>query len=329
MGGASCFLGYPVKPSLAVEEQVALLMERGLNVSDETECITFLAANNYYRFSGFARHFQLAPGEGENSFRAGTTFEEIRAIYEADQDFRAELGRPLTQIELLLRAHTAHVIAEQYGPRGQYLEKDFYTDIPGREPTVRGCLRDIRRSSERHILHFAPDPDNPDFSELPVWSAIETWSFGTVSRCIERGGRGELKEAVAASLGITKSGFAKRVRSFVYLRNRCAHHSRLWHHAIIDASPTPPKVRQKAKKLVGQFDARSVLDVIASLDNMLATTTNAEPLLPKLAAQHTQTSEFWQGLARPRNSQLLSTPPLQGSQEQSKNSLPVHPTRSI
>ncbi|MEU5157381.1 Abi family protein [Glycomyces sp. NPDC021274] len=312
-----------------MEEQVALLMERGLTVSDKAVCAAFLAANNYYRFSGFARHFQRAPGEGENSFRAGTTFGEIRAIYEADEDFRAELGRPLTRIELLLRAHTAHVIAEQYGPCGQYLEEDFYTDFSGREPTVDRCIRDIQRSRERHILHFMPDQDNPDFSDLPVWSAIEAWSFGTVSKCIERGARGALQEAVAASLGITKTGFANRVRSFVYLRNRCAHHGRLWHHSIMDAGPTPAKVRTSARKLVGQFDSRSVLDVIASLDDMLATNTNEEPMLPKLAAQHPQVSEFWQGLARPRDSQSLPTPALQRPQEQSKNSLSVRPTRSI
>jgi abortive infection bacteriophage resistance protein len=37
---------------LSWAEQVALLLKRGLVVSDEAECAKFLAATNYYRFSG-------------------------------------------------------------------------------------------------------------------------------------------------------------------------------------------------------------------------------------------------------------------------------------
>jgi hypothetical protein len=140
-----------------------------------------------------------------------------------------------------------------------------------------------------------------DFSKLPVWSAVEAWSFGTLSKCIERGAQGALTDAVAASLGVAKSGFAYRVRSLVYLRNRCAHHSRLWHHSVIDAGPTPNNVRVKAKRLAGQFEPRSVLDVVASLDDMLVRSKTANPVLPELIEQHSCDSAFWQGLSHPQN----------------------------
>ena len=300
--GPLFFLGSSVKPTLSLHEQVALLVSRGLAVSDEPACAAFLAANNYYRFSGYARYFQQAPHQGDDSFLPGTTFDEIRAIYEADEALRAMLGRPLARVELLLRAHTARVIAENHGPYGQYLEEDFYIDVGRGEPTVEACLRDIERSQERHILRFiATSGSATDFRELPVWSAIDAWSFGTVSKCIERGARGALVEAVASSIGVPKKGFANRVRSLVYLRNRCAHHSRLWHHSIIDAGPTPNNVRVKAKQLAGQFDHRSVLDAIASLDNMLIRGKPAEPVLPELVKQHGRDSAFWQGLARPES----------------------------
>lgn len=87
----------------------------------------------------------------------------------------------------------------------------------------------------------------------------------------------------------------------VYLRNRCAHHSRLWHHSIIDAGPTPNNVRVKAKRQAGQFEARSVLDVIASLDDVLVRSRSASPVLPVLVEQHLRGSAFWRGLAHPQN----------------------------
>ena len=292
-----------VKPSLSWTEQGALLLRRGLAIGDEPACRRFLAASNYYRFSGYARYFQVAPHLGNNDFHPGTTFEQVRAVYDADQAVRIALIRPLAEVELLLRSHTARVIADQHGPYVRYLEQDFYTDVPGREPTVASCRRDIARSRDRHILRYRLEMgEHSDFSKLPVWSAVEALSFGTLSKTIERGGRGSLAGAVASSIGIAKSGFAARVKALVYLRNRCAHQSRLWHHSVVDAGPTPNNVRSRAKKLAGQFGPRSVLDVVVSLDDMTSRSGTSAPMLPLLVQQNARESDFWRGLTAPEGS---------------------------
>lgn len=291
-----------MKPSLSWGEQVALLVRRGLVVGDEDECAAFLAAHNYYRFSGYMRYFQTAPHLGDNTFRPGTTFDEIRAIYDADESLRSILAQRLARAEILLRTHTAHVIANEHGPSGRYLEEDFYTDAANSERTVESCFKDIERSRERHILRYtAGDRGAPSFTDLPVWSAVEAFSFGTLSKCIERGGQGTLGDAVATSLGIAKAGFPYRVRALVYLRNRCAHHSRLWNHSVIDAGPTPNNVRVKAKRRAGQFAPRSVLDAIALLDDFLVRGKAADAVMPELLEQHDRNSTFWKGLGNPVN----------------------------
>lgn len=301
MGGASFFLGWHVKPSLSFGEQVALLVERELAVPDPAACEAFFSSNSYYRFSGYARYFQQAPHLGDDTFVPGATFDCIRAIYDADAALRAALVGPLAAVEVLLRAQTAHVIAETHGPYGHYLDEGYYSDAGSGDSTVDACLRDIRRSKERHILRFTGShAASEDLGELPVWSAVESWSFGTLSKCIERGAKGTLQDSIAASLGIAKAGFAYRVRTLVYLRNRCAHHSRLWNHSIVDAGPTPNNVRAKAKRLAGQFEPRSLLDALASLDDILTRTRIGDPLLPELAATYPKGSDFWNGLVKPQ-----------------------------
>jgi abortive infection bacteriophage resistance protein len=289
-----------VKPYLSWHDQIALMVSRGLLVPDERECSRFLASNNYYRFSGYARYFQRAPHLGDDGFLAGTGFDDIRAVYDADESLRVSLVRPLAQVELLLRSHVAHVIGREHGAYRTYLERDFYRDVGGREPTVETCLRDIDRSKDRHILRYRGEAgESSGYRRLPVWSAVEAWSFGTLSKVIERGAQGTLADDVATSIGIARAGFAYRVRAFVYLRNRCAHHNRLWHHSMVDAGPTPNNVRNRAKRLAGQFGPRSVLDVIASLDDMTTRGAVAAPLLPALVDQHERDSGFWKGLAMP------------------------------
>lgn len=298
-----------VKPSLSVEDQVELLDRRGLLIEDKAACQAFFSATNYYRFSGYMRYFQRAPHRGDNSFHPGTTFSHIRDIYDADEMLRTELIQPLTQVELLLRTHLARVIADEHGPYGDYLQQSFYTDIGDREPTVEACLREIDRSKDRHILRYRVNDDKTiDYSQLPVWSAVEAWSFGTLSKAIERGAKGTLAGTVAESIGVAKSGFEYRVRALVYLRNRCAHHNRLWFHSVLDAGPTPNNVRRRAKRRAGQFEPRSVVDIIASLDDIGLRSRVSEPLLPKLLDRHTRDSAFWEGLVRPqspRDNQLV------------------------
>jgi len=294
-----------LKPSLSWAEQVRLLRKRGLAVDDATGCEKFLAAQNYYRFSGYARYFQRAPHHGDDLFVPGTSFEAIRRIYDADEELRQALGGQLARAEILLRSRTARVVADRCGPYRSYLSAGFYTDAPSAEPTVESCLRDIERSRERHILRFTSVSDTVGtsrFEELPIWSAVDAWSFGTLSKCIERGDSGSLAGAVASSLGVAQAGFAYRVRALVYLRNRCAHHSRLWNHSIIDAGPTPNNVRARAKRLAGQFEPRSLLDVIASMDDILARGMAAEPILPALVAGQSAHVSFWQGLCAPVSS---------------------------
>lgn len=289
------------KAPLSWDQQIVLLTTRELAASDWTAARAFLRAENYYRFSGYARYFQRAPHHGDDRYQPGTTFEEIRAVYDADEQVRSQLTRQLTRVELMLRSHTAHVIANLCGAYGQYLQRDFYLDIGG-EPTVESCIRDIARSKERHILRFrVGETVDSRFDELPVWSAVEAWSFGTLSKAIERGARGSLAGAVAASLGVAHAGFANRVRALVYLRNRCAHHSRLWNHSVIDAGPTPSNVRAKAKRITGQFEPRSVLDVVSSLDDIAMRGMSADPVLPALFSDHGQHRVFWQGLLKPLN----------------------------
>ena len=301
MGGAFFVLEHVMKPNLSLEQQTDLLRSRGLIVADETECRSFLSTHNYYRLSGWARYFQTAPHEGDDSFRPGTSLDDIRRVYEADETLRARLVAPLARAELVLRTHVARVISDRHGPRGCYLEQSFYTDVGDAEPTVTACLRHVGRSKERHILHFKTDGGSgAPFADLPIWSAVEAFSFGTLSRCIERGAGGTLAAEVASSVGVATAGFAYRVRALVYLRNRCAHHSRLWHHSIIDAGPTPNNVRAKAKRLVGQFGPRSVLDVVASLDDVLVRSGASEATLPDLVLDRTGGEDFWPGIATPR-----------------------------
>lgn len=290
-----------MKPSLSWRAQAELLARRGLEITDLGEVECFLRIAGYYRLSGYGRYFQVAPHLGDDRFVPGTTFDEIRELHDRDTSLRHHLSASLAQAEIALRAHTAHVIAQNHSPYRSYLRDDFYSGAPNHESVAESVRRDIARSKERHILRYGTRCTDPESSQLPVWSAVESWSFGTLSKTIERGAEGTLTDSVATSLGVAKAGFAFRVRSLVYLRNRCAHHGRLWNHSVLDAGPTPNNVRAKAKRSAGQFEPRSVVDIIASLDDILTRSGAGLPILPALIADHAGDPAYWKGLSRPQS----------------------------
>ena len=67
------------KPPTQIKDQIRLLESRGIVVRDYNSAMKFLLHCNYYRFSGYALHFENFDNKGNraHSFRPGTSFENI------------------------------------------------------------------------------------------------------------------------------------------------------------------------------------------------------------------------------------------------------------
>ena len=94
-----------------------LVDERNLICRDRDELKRFLSRTNYYRFSGYAREFQIDPRYGDDRFAAGASFEEIKEIVEIDSKMRVLLLEQLSVVEIAMRAMLAHEYGRDYGER--------------------------------------------------------------------------------------------------------------------------------------------------------------------------------------------------------------------
>lgn len=72
-----------------------------------------------------------------------------------------------------------------------------------------------------------------------IWITCEVWDFGTLSTLF--GGMKEVdQDRIALKYGVSNGRvFATWLRSLNYLRNVCAHHSRLWNRNIVDQPKLP------------------------------------------------------------------------------------------
>lgn len=255
-----------MKPQLSYDKQADLLARRGLTIDDRKECMDFLSTVSYYRLSGYFRYWQCDPAKGDNRFHRGSSFKVIRDLYVAEQHLKALCERVLWPVEILLRTRFAHSYAERFGAYGAFnIGEGFTRPLEERGKRVEEyALRDLDRSKEAFVAHYrenftAGDPTARDpYDQMPIWAAVEAFSFGTLSRLIEASRRSGVLDAVADGMKISHTVLASQVRSFVYLRNRIAHHARLWNHSVLDAPKIMPNISRRAKKAYRSFDDRSI-----------------------------------------------------------------------
>ena len=210
---------YP-KTWLSVHDQLLKLQERGLVIADATAASDFLRHINYYCFTGYGLVFE----QPRHSYLSGTTFEQIRQAYEFDRALRDLFTESIELIELDLRTTLAHTFGETYGPFGHVDPLNFYkqTDHPDWLGKLRG---ETKRSREVFIAHYKTTYQ--EYPDLPIWVATEVMSFGALSRMLEGLEKTDQKR-IATRYGLQPLTLASCIHHLVYVRNLCAHHSRLW-----------------------------------------------------------------------------------------------------
>jgi len=208
------------KPWRSCADQVALLAQRGLVIADVPAAEQFLAHLNYYRFSGYCLAFEPQ----RHAFLAGTTFEQVVAAYQFDLTLRHLLTEALETIEVDLRTAVAYSFGRKYDAFGHTNPNHFFSRFRHQEWLDR--LHDeVDRSSELFVTHF--EQTYREFPDLPVWIATEVMSFGGLSTMFA----GMLKKdqkVIAQRYRLQPRVLRSWMHHLVYVRNLCAHHSRLW-----------------------------------------------------------------------------------------------------
>ncbi|WP_053959923.1 Abi family protein [Sulfobacillus thermosulfidooxidans] len=112
-----------VKNAKSFEEQLEILRNRGLVISDTEQALEILTRIKYYRLTGYALFFM---DNTRQRFRDSTTFDQIIKLADFDQKFRSLLTGILEPIEIAFRTRIAYELAHRYGPLG-YKNPDNFT----------------------------------------------------------------------------------------------------------------------------------------------------------------------------------------------------------
>jgi len=224
------------KPALTFAQQLEQLKLRGLVVPDEARALGQLAAISYYRLSGYWHPFRIRDNQGAvgNEFVAGTHFEQVVELYEFDRELRSLVLDALERVEISIRTRITYHVGHKYGAFAHVSAANFHPKFNHPEWLAK-LKTEAQRSSDEFIRHYKNR--YAGFPNIPVWMLTEVMSFGALSffytglKNDQKAGC-EDKKAVANYFGLHHKRLGDWLHTLTYVRNVCAHHSRLWNREL-------------------------------------------------------------------------------------------------
>jgi abortive infection bacteriophage resistance protein len=223
------------KPPLPIQEQLKLLSSRGLVIQDKQIAEHYLKFISYYRFCGYGIEFEDLSIDGEKQYLPGTTFEQILDCYVFDRKLRLLVIDAIERIEIAIRTVITNQLAATHGAHW-YLDKTVFVEKFNHDELIQsiekethyeaidGTVQHNRR--EPFLQHYFRKYSEP---KLPaVWMVAEILSLGKWSMIFANIADRENQKLICQNFGISHSVMKSWLHSLTYLRNLCAHHSKLW-----------------------------------------------------------------------------------------------------
>jgi len=232
------------KPATTPEEQIKLLQERGMVVDDEFVACWHLQHINYYRLGAYWLPFEKNPITHE--FQLGANFATVLRLYNFDRELRLLLLEALERIEISIRTQWTSHIARNHGSHA-YLEQNLAANVQLYEQNFENIKKDVDRSDEIFIRHSKSKYKEP----LPaIWIVSEVISFGLLSKLYSNLKPMPTRRRIAETYLIDDKVLASWLHHLTYIRNLCAHHSRLWNREFTNI---PKQPKNKPQILASEF----------------------------------------------------------------------------
>jgi abortive infection bacteriophage resistance protein len=226
------------KSALSYADQLQQLKTRGLIVENDSKALHLLENISYYRLSGYW-YPMIADPKTAHIFKPNSTFNNAFKLYCFDRELRKLILGELEKIEVAIRAKMMYELSHRHGSFW-YTNAAHFTNPASHASTLSKITGEYNRSDEKFIAEFKRKYNDP---MPPSWMMLELTSFGSLSMLYKNLSGTRDRRDIAHYFGLDDTTFESWLHSIVYVRNVCAHHSRLWSRVmrITPAIPASPR----------------------------------------------------------------------------------------
>ena len=237
-GGAFFFIAMANKEFRSIDEQIELLKDRGMLISDEQSAAYHLQHISYYRLKGY--WWDMQQDKVNHIFRPGSHLEDVISRYYFDKELRLILFDAIETIEISLRTKMIYHLSQRYGGLW-YRDSSLFTDQNLHASQLKELSEEFLRSGEIFAKdyrrkHYTFSEKGSSTDEQPdAWIIFEVATFGTLSKMYKNlNHQLPQKSIIANEMGLNlHSELSGWLEAISYLRNIIAHHSRIWSRNMV------------------------------------------------------------------------------------------------
>ncbi|HBJ76786.1 MAG TPA: CAAX protease [Porphyromonadaceae bacterium] len=210
---------------VSVEEQINRLKSEGLSFQNEVKAYHLLQNISRFRMESYFKPFRL---HNSGSFKVNSTFEEAYNLYKFDAELRKIVCSELEKIEVSVRTQLSLVMGTTSSIYW-FEDSSNFRDGEYHKSLLKTLREELHRSDDESIVSFLRKYPN---SFPPTYITFEVSSFGTLSKIYQNLKAGQSRRQIAKFYGLSDTIMESWLHSIVYVRNICAHHSRLWNRLL-------------------------------------------------------------------------------------------------
>ena len=275
-------------PALNVKEQISLLKEKGLIITDENFAEYWLSHVSYFRIKNYSYAFKDYQ-ERDGNYLPDTKFEQIVDLYLLDRKLKLIIFEAIENIEVAVKTQISNIFSYSYG-QYWYREPNFFLSMNEQRKNMKE--NDEPKSFNKYFDHdfFLKEIDeeckNPDEIFLanymknyhppypPSWMLMEILTFGKISILYENLKPCVEKTSIHDNFNLTKKHFTSWLHCFTYIRNKCVHHARLVYKSVKFQPALPEKTSRRFILEQHLVSTDTIYAVLCCLQFMLNTCNN-------------------------------------------------------
>ena len=216
-------------------QQLNILRSRGMVIgkgSQGSRVMRILERENYYNvINGYKELFldvKATPNTDE-TYKTGTTFNEVYALYNFDRELRNIYLKYILKIENTFKTVISHEFSAKYG-HDNYLKLENFDNSSERNISsaiklIGDIQQEIARQMTKHhqvITHYMTE-----HGYIPLWVLVNVLTFGKIENFYKN-----MKPAdriiISKQFSLQPDELAKFMHMLALARNKCAHDERFF-----------------------------------------------------------------------------------------------------
>ncbi len=236
-----------VKPWQSIDEQLILLKDRDMIISDDNKVKYYLSTVGYTRLMGYAYPLrELKPYDQRQGyscrkdvFEEGANFETVVQLYKFDNRLKELCFRIIKKIELKLRFALVDTLGKEDPCFYFNSSSPCYKQTVNSQKKITSMIEKFgqmrKKSHDELILHY-------ENRKLPIWIAVEIMDFGMLYHLYSHLDKQKLRKVMSdLKIELNDGHFLSSLQAFNLLRNKCAHHAQCFNKTIKKGYQSPFK----------------------------------------------------------------------------------------